>query len=145
MRPSHRRQELLTALEAVREAIDIPHAATIGDAEIREQILYVRLLHAVVFLDRILGGHSTVCIPWSVEYLREQLAKYPAQGYKTWDELQAELAQRPAARQARLREHRPGRPAPGSEPWTCRGCGGQVTGRRTPGGLCTRCIRGARS
>ena len=169
MRQTPAREELLTALQAVREAIDIPHAATAGDAEIRAQILYERLLHAVVFLDSILGDprdHGTVDIGWSVQYLREQLAKHPAEGYKTWDELQAELARQPAlparrpdaraseAAQPRTRVtgdgrprsgHRPGRPAPGGEPWTCRGCGRQFTGRRRPGDLCTRCIREARS
>lgn len=81
------------ALEAVREALDIPYAATAGDEEIRAKILDERLRHAAVMLGSILdtdpAGHPDV--PWSVAYLRGQLAKHPAEGYKTWDERMAEL------------------------------------------------------
>lgn len=90
--------ELLDALAAVREALDIPHAATVGDDEVRARILDERTGHAVAFLQRILGGDPVADIPWSVGYLREQLAKHPAEGYKTWDERMAELDAAKAAR-----------------------------------------------
>src|ERR1700730_12173927 len=79
------------ALEAVREALDIPHAATVGDEEIRAKILDQRLGHAVVMLAGILGEDPAPDIPWSVAYLRARLAEHPAQGYKTWAERMAEL------------------------------------------------------
>jgi hypothetical protein len=44
----------------------------------------------VVVLGRI-GDGRDAGIPWSVGYLREQLAKHPAEGYKTWDQAMAEL------------------------------------------------------
>ena len=90
-------RELLDALTAVREALDIPHAATVGDDETRAKILDERLGHTVVMLQGILGRDATVDIPWSVGYLREQLAKYPAEGYKTWAERAAELQAAKAA------------------------------------------------
>jgi hypothetical protein len=81
------------ALAAVLEALDIPYAATHGDEAIRSKILDERTRHAVCMLRGILdddqAGHPD--LPWSVAYLRAQLAKHPAQGYKTWDRRLAEL------------------------------------------------------
>jgi hypothetical protein len=79
------------ALEAVRDALAIPFAATAGDEEIRAKILDQRLGYAVAMLRGILGDDPTADVPWSVAYLRAQLAKHPAEGYKTWDERMAEL------------------------------------------------------
>jgi hypothetical protein len=80
------------ALEAVLEAIDIPHGATVGDEEARTAILLERAGHAAVMLRAILdGSHPAPDVPWSVEYLRDRLAEHPATGYKTWDERKAEL------------------------------------------------------
>lgn len=95
-------RELLDALAAVRDAIGIPHAATVGDDEVRAKVLDERLRHAVVFLngifERIDDGRGAD-IPWSVRYLRERLAEHPAEGYKTWAERVAELdAAKAAAR-----------------------------------------------
>lgn len=89
--------ELLDALTAVREALDIPHAATVGDDETRAEILDHRLGHAVAMLAGILDRDLIRDIPWSVGYLREQLAKHPATGYRTWDEAVAEMRARQAA------------------------------------------------
>ncbi|MGA2826527.1 MAG: hypothetical protein ABSF03_10425 [Streptosporangiaceae bacterium] len=90
--PEPAREELLTALEAVREAIDIPHAATVGDAETRAKILDERLISTVIMLRNILGKDGrAVDVPWSVECLRARLAEHPAEGYKTWHERVAEL------------------------------------------------------
>jgi hypothetical protein len=84
-------QQLLDALAAVREALGIPNGATMGDQEIRDRILAERAGHAAAMLAGILGGDATRDIGWSVAYLREQLAKYPATGYRTWDERVAGL------------------------------------------------------
>jgi hypothetical protein len=84
--------ELLDALTAVRDAIAIPNAATVGDQETRDAILVERARDAVVMLDSILDGAATPDVPWSVAYLRARLAEHPAAGcYKTWDERVAEL------------------------------------------------------
>lgn len=86
--------QLLDALAAVREALDIPNAATVGDQETRDAILVERAGHTVVMLASILecisDGRDPM-IGWSAGYLREQLAKHPAAGYKTWAERVAEL------------------------------------------------------
>jgi hypothetical protein len=85
------RDELLDALQAVREAIAIPQPATVGDGEVHDRILGERVMHARVMLDSVLRGDSYAGVAWNVEYLREQLAKHPAEGYKNWDERVAEL------------------------------------------------------
>jgi len=84
-------RELLDALVVVREALDVPNGATVGDQEARDAILIERAGHAVVMLQGILGGDATPDIPWSVAYLRARLAEHPAEGYRTWDERVAEL------------------------------------------------------
>jgi hypothetical protein len=91
--------ELLDALGVVREALDIPYAATVGGDETRAKILDQRLGHAVGMLRGILGEDATRDVPWSVGYLRERLADYPATGYRTWDERMAELKAAKAASQ----------------------------------------------
>jgi hypothetical protein len=85
------REDLLEALRAVRDAIRIPHAATMGGDETRTKILIERVGHAAVMLDGILGRDTYPDVAWSVAYLRERLAEHPAEGYKTWDERMAEL------------------------------------------------------
>jgi hypothetical protein len=79
------------ALEAIRDALAIPFAATVGDEEIRAKILDQRLGHAVSMLRSILGEDATIDVPWEVAYLRARLAQHPAEGCKTWDERMAEL------------------------------------------------------
>jgi hypothetical protein len=83
--------ELLDALAVVREALAIPHGATVADQQRRDAILVERAGHAAVMLAGILGADAARDVPWSAAYLREQLAKRPAAGYKTWDERAAEL------------------------------------------------------
>ena len=79
------------ALEAIREALAIPHAATMGDEEIRAAIIEQRTGHAVVMLEAVLDGtHPAPDVAWSVAYLRDRLAEHPATGYRTWDEAVAE-------------------------------------------------------
>lgn len=77
------------ALAAVREALDIPHAATVGDDETRQRILDERLVQVVVTLRAILDDSTGADGAWHVGYLREQLAKHPATGYRTWADAHA--------------------------------------------------------
>jgi hypothetical protein len=84
-------EQLLDALGAIREAIDIPYAATVGDDETRAKILDQRLGHAVAMLQGILSDDPIADVSWSVAYLRERLAEHPATGYRTWGERVAEL------------------------------------------------------
>jgi len=87
------------ALQAVREALDIPHAATVGDDEIRAKVMERRVMHAVTFLRGVLDLEPPpLDIGWHVAYLRERLAEHPAAGYKTWDEAIAELRAAEAAK-----------------------------------------------
>ena len=85
------REELIGALAPVREAIDIPNAATAADEKIRARILLERVMHAVLMLRGILDG-GLADVPRSTAYPRVQLARHPATGYRTWDELMAERA-----------------------------------------------------
>jgi hypothetical protein len=80
------------ALEAVRDALDIPHAATVGEQRVRDAILIERAGHAAVMLNAILDGeHPAPDIGWSAAYLRARLAEHPAAGYRTWQQRMAEL------------------------------------------------------
>ena len=58
-------RQIVDALAAVREALDIPHAATVGDDETRAKILDHRLGHAVAMLQSILDRDPIADIPWS--------------------------------------------------------------------------------
>jgi hypothetical protein len=90
--------DLLDALRAVLEAIDIPHAATVGDQELRDRILVERTGHVAVMLRGLLAEDSWQDWEWSTAYLRERLAELPFEGkYKTWETRAAELE---AARKA---------------------------------------------
>jgi hypothetical protein len=75
----------------VREAIDIPHAATTGDEKIRAAILQMRTMHAAICLEALTGKHADRDVAAEVAYLRQRLAQDPADGYKTWDQALAEL------------------------------------------------------
>lgn len=82
---------LRETLEAVREALDIPNAATVSEQEIRDRILLERVSYVTVMLVSVLdtdrSGHPD--ISWEVAYLRERLADYPAKGYRTWEQAMA--------------------------------------------------------
>lgn len=73
-------------LAAVLEALDIPHPATVGDAEVHDRILVDRAMHAVIALRNVAAGEQPLGVEWTTAYLREQLAKTPATGYRTWGE-----------------------------------------------------------
>jgi hypothetical protein len=78
------------ALEIVLEALDVPYAATVGGDEIRAEIMSRRTMHAVILLRGLLGrdtGRQPLLYPQnSIDWCREQLAKHPAEGYRTWDQ-----------------------------------------------------------
>ncbi|MFI2225439.1 MULTISPECIES: hypothetical protein [Streptomyces] len=75
--------ELRTLLEAVREAIAIPYAATVGDDETRARALTERVMHAQIALDNVLDRGDDP--GWSADYLRARLTEHPATGYRHWD------------------------------------------------------------
>lgn len=67
-------------LAAVLEALAIPYPATVGDSEIHDRILLDRVMDARVALDGVLQRGDDP--GWSADYLRAQLAKKPAVGYR---------------------------------------------------------------
>ena len=79
-------------LAAVLEALDIPHPATEGGAEVYDRIRGERATHVAVALRSILDDKPLMGIDWTTAYLREQLAKHPATGYVTVAQAHAELA-----------------------------------------------------
>jgi hypothetical protein len=89
--PEPSREDLLDALAAVLEALNIPHPATVGDSKAHARILGERTRHAVVMLSSILEPDRYSDVPWSTAYLRDRLAEHPADGYKTWQQRTAEL------------------------------------------------------
>jgi len=86
------------ALTAIREALDIPYAATVGWDQARAAVLDERLTDTVVMLDGVLDADPTETIGGTsliahrVAYLRERLAAHPPTGYITHDEAHAALA-----------------------------------------------------
>lgn len=80
--------ETRRVLEAVREAIAIPYAATAGGDEIRRPILDARISALRTSLDGALGllAPASPGLDWELAHLRGELAKHPATGYRTWDE-----------------------------------------------------------
>lgn len=79
------------ALVAVREALDIPHAATAGDEEIRQRIFDRRLIQVTTML-RFVLDEDDADVAWHVAYMRGEVAKFPATGYRTWEEAADERA-----------------------------------------------------
>lgn len=69
-------------LDVVLEAIDLPHPATVGDAETYRQILDRRAALAVT-VARAALAEAPDSIGWNADYLRRKLAEYPATGYST--------------------------------------------------------------
>ncbi|MEU2288062.1 hypothetical protein ABZ614_40180 [Streptomyces sp. NPDC013178] len=79
-------------LAAVVEALDIPHPATEGGAEVYDRIRNERATHVVVALRSVLDDKPLMDVEWTTAYLREQLAKHPAAGYVTVAQAHAKLA-----------------------------------------------------
>jgi hypothetical protein len=71
-------------LMAVQEAIDLPHAATVGDNQIRRAALEERAAHAAITLHRVLDPEGGGTLVWEALDLRARLAALPARPYTTW-------------------------------------------------------------
>ncbi|MFE0036813.1 hypothetical protein [Streptomyces sp. NPDC059015] len=71
---------LRTLLTAIREALDIPYPATIGDTAVHAQILSDRVMHARIALENVLDRDDDP--GWSADYLRAKLAEHPPTGYQ---------------------------------------------------------------
>ncbi|MFJ9858882.1 hypothetical protein ACIRVN_15515 [Streptomyces albogriseolus] len=84
--------EMRDLLAVVLEALDIPHPATAGGAEVYDRIRGERATHVVVALRSVLDDRPLMGVEWTTDYLREQLAKRPAVGYVTVAQAHAELA-----------------------------------------------------
>lgn len=85
-----RAAQLLDLLTAVRDALDIPHAATTGHDETRTEILARRIGHTVITLGNVLDG-ARPDIPRDTAYLRDRLAEHPPVGYVTTEQARAAL------------------------------------------------------
>ncbi|MER6527642.1 hypothetical protein [Streptomyces sp. NPDC001508] len=69
-------------LAAVLEALDIPFSATVGDSDRYREALADRAMHAVLALRALTEGEQPLGVEWTTAYLREQLTKTPATGYR---------------------------------------------------------------
>lgn len=75
---------LLDVLNVIVEALAIPDAATVGDAEIRAGILEKRQMIMLCSIKALLDqGPRTGRPDWTCQYIREQLAQNPPDGYRT--------------------------------------------------------------
>jgi hypothetical protein len=83
--------ELLEYLTVILGALNIPYAACAGDDEIRQPIMDARLMEVVVSIKSVLEAGDGAHLKWNIDYLREQVAKHPARGYRTdYDEVMAD-------------------------------------------------------
>lgn len=78
-------------LTAVLEALDIPHPATTGGAEVHDRLLFDRVMHARIALRNLLDDGPDLGPAWSAKYLRERLTKHPVTGYVTVEQAHAAL------------------------------------------------------
>ncbi|WP_329564689.1 hypothetical protein [Kitasatospora sp. NBC_01266] len=78
------------ALTAVREALDLPHAATVAGGRARQQVLEDRAMEIVIVLDALLEGPGYQPAS-TVAYLRSRIAERPAAGYVTSEQARAAL------------------------------------------------------
>lgn len=85
--------EVRDLLAAVLEAIDLPHPATTGGAEVHDRLLSARVVHARVALRNLLDDGPDLGPAWTARYLRERLAEHPVTGYVTVDQAHAALAE----------------------------------------------------
>jgi hypothetical protein len=93
-------------LAAVLEAIDLPHPATTGGAEVHDRLLATRVMWARIALRCALGLDGPVMsLEWDAQYLRQRLAEHPVTGYVTVNEANAALDEDEKVRR-----------------WRCRGC-----------------------
>ncbi|MGW7298982.1 hypothetical protein [Streptomyces sp. NPDC054829] len=83
---SGRPDELRALLAAVLEALELPHPATVGDAETHDRILIERVRHAKIALQTVLVDRAPLGVEWTTAYLRERLAEHPPTGYVTYDQ-----------------------------------------------------------
>ncbi|MBB2909291.1 hypothetical protein FHS43_000537 [Streptosporangium becharense] len=83
--------ELLDLLTTVREALDVPHAATSGGAAVRADLVEHRCMYAVIALEAMTNPLTSPAR--EAAYLREQLATVPVTGYVTTAQLRAALAE----------------------------------------------------
>lgn len=84
--------ETRDVIEAVHDALAIPHAATVAHERTRAAIMKHRVMHAVITLESLLARDNATELPGQLEYLREQLAKHPAEGYVTWEQARQRTA-----------------------------------------------------
>lgn len=69
-------EELRALLEAVVEAIDIPHPATVGDADTYRDLLDRRAGLAVIVARAALAEEPDA-YGWNAAYLRRKIAEHP--------------------------------------------------------------------
>ncbi|MFF5773867.1 hypothetical protein ACFY8V_32780 [Streptomyces californicus] len=73
--------EIRALLDAVLDAIDIPHPATIGDTDAYRAVLDRRLgLAVIVARAALVEGPDSVA--WNTAYLRRKLEALPPTGYR---------------------------------------------------------------
>lgn len=81
--------ETRAVIGVVLEALDIPYAATVAHEKTRTRILADRVMSTVVVLRGMVTRERPADLPGDLEYLREQLAAYPAEGYVTDEQARA--------------------------------------------------------
>lgn len=79
-------------LAVILAALDIPHPATAGGAEVYDRVRGERATHVVVALRSILDEKPLMDLEWTADYLKARLAEHPPVGYITCEQANAALA-----------------------------------------------------
>ncbi|MDQ0795595.1 hypothetical protein [Streptomyces sp. B1I3] len=80
-------EELRALLEAVVEAIDLPHPDTVGDADAYRDLLDRRAGLAVIVARAALAEEPDA-YGWNAAYLRRKIAEYPI-AYRAYEKPEA--------------------------------------------------------
>lgn len=82
------------ALEAIRDALALPYAATAGGDEVRAGLLDNRVMLVRHFLKAVLDDHRpTLDLDFEIRFMTDRIARQPAEAqYVTYDQVQAALA-----------------------------------------------------
>lgn len=85
--------ETRAVLDAVLEAVNIPHAATIGHERTRAAIIVNRLIVLQVTLQSILDESRPTSpdLDEDLRFMRERLTQFPAEGYVTHEQAHQRL------------------------------------------------------
>src|SRR4051812_11842282 len=81
------------ALKAIKDALDLPYAATASGDEIRSGLVESRVMIVNHLLKAVLEDRPGLDLAWEIRFVTDRIAGQPAEGqYVTYDQAQAAMA-----------------------------------------------------